>query len=47
MRAELTALGEKRFEAGVEIVEKIQEEFVASLPKADRDVFERVLMELC
>jgi DNA-binding MarR family transcriptional regulator len=46
VRAEITALGQRKHAAGVRVVEVVQTEFVASLPKDDQAAFERVLSAL-
>jgi DNA-binding MarR family transcriptional regulator len=46
VRAELSPLGERRQAQGAEVLKRVQREFMASVPAADRAVLTRVLSAL-
>jgi DNA-binding MarR family transcriptional regulator len=46
VRAALTSLGEERQAEGARQVDRVQAEFAASLPKADREALQRILSVL-
>ncbi len=46
VRASLTSLGEERQGEGARQIERVQAEFAASLPKADREALKRLLSAL-